>query len=100
VEKNKVKPASGSWAGISVKEKAAIITACISFGLGWVLLFLGLFLGEVGDISAGVLTGFGTALLYAAGIFGVAMYFKHGSTELANKIGGMVQDGIESALKK
>lgn len=74
------------WSDLGVKDKAALVTACVSFALGFVLLFVGLFIGERGEIDGSVLTAFGTCLIYTAGIFGVAMYFKTNNAELMNRI--------------
>lgn len=87
------------WSDLNVKDKAALITACISFGLGFVLLFIGLFLDPAGEIDASVITAFGTALLYAAGIFGVAMYFKTGTNEMMNFIVEKMDEVIEKKLQ-
>ncbi len=87
------------WDDLSVKDKAALVTACVSFGLGFVLLFVGMFIDPAGEIDASVITAFGTALLYAAGIFGVAMYFKNGSNELMNGIIEKMEDMIEKKIK-
>lgn len=88
------------WRDLSVKDKAAIVTACISFFLGFVLLYAGLFISPVGEIDGSVLTGFGTALLYTAGIFGVSMYFKHGNNELFNNLMDSLEDVIEKKLQQ
>ena len=74
------------WNDLGVKDKAALVTACISFGLGFVLIFVGMFIGEVGEINGSVLTAFGTCLIYTAGIFGVTMYFKTNNAELMNRM--------------
>lgn len=74
------------WSDLGVKDKAALVTACISFALGFVLLFVGMFIGEIGEIDGSVLTAFGTCLIYTAGIFGVAMYFKTNNAELMNRM--------------
>ena len=74
------------WRDLGIKDKAALVTACISFALGFVLLFVGMFIGEVGEIDGSVLTAFGTCLIYTAGIFGVAMYFKTNNAELMNRM--------------
>lgn len=74
------------WSDLGVKDKAALVTACISFALGFVLLFVGMFIGAKGEIDGSVLTAFGTCLIYTAGIFGVAMYFKTNNAELMNRM--------------
>lgn len=86
------------WEDLGVKDKAALVTACVSFGLGFVLLFIGLFLDPAGEIDASVITAFGTALLYAAGIFGVAMYFRSGANDMMNGIIGKMDEMIERKM--
>lgn len=88
------------WEDLSVKDKAAMITAVASFVLGFVLLFMGMFIGNEGEIDGSVLTAFGTCLLYTAGIFGVAMYFKTGNSELMNKVIDAMDKRIERKLKE
>lgn len=64
------------------------------------MVFTGMFINPVGEIHGSVLTGFGTALLYTAGIFGVAMYFKNGKDELITTIINSVESKVEDAIKK
>ena len=59
---------------LSYKDKASYVSAIASFCLGWGLLIAGFIVPPLGIIDATVLTAFGTALIYAAAIFGVALY--------------------------
>ena len=88
------------WRDLSVKDKAAMITAVASFVLGFVLLFTGMFIGDDGAIDGSVLTAFGTCLLYTAGIFGVSMYFKTGNSEMTNKVINAMDKLIERKLNE
>lgn len=93
-------PQTQHWRDLGAKDKAAIITACLSVALGFLLVFLGMFISPMGEIDGSVLTAFGTALLYAGGIFGVAMYFKNGNNELLTSILNAVEEKIEERLKR
>lgn len=86
------------WEDLGAKDKAALVTACVSFGLGFLLLFIGLFLDPAGEIDGSVITAFGTALLYAAGIFGVAMYFKTSNNEMMNSIIRKIDEVVEERI--
>lgn len=88
------------WRDLGVKDKSALVTAVISFILGFVLLFTGMFIDPAGIIDTSVLTGFGTALLYTAGIYGVALYFKNGQNEFLTTMLDAIDDRIERRLKK
>lgn len=63
-----------TWTSLNIKEKLAIITACVAFSAGWVLTgiaaFVPLFLSE-----ASILTILGQSLVYAASVFGITSYF-------------------------
>lgn len=63
-----------NWTSLNIKEKLAIITACVAFSAGWILTgiaaFVPLFLSE-----ASVLTVLGQSLVYAASVFGITSYF-------------------------
>lgn len=88
------------WRDLGVKDKAALVTACISFALGFILAFIGLFIDPKGEIDGSVITTFGTALLYAAGIFGVAMYFKTNNVELFNQMLDKIDSHIEKRMRE
>lgn len=59
------------------KQKAAYITAIIAFIAGWGLTIAGFCVDPVGDISGSVLAVLGEALVYAASVFGVTLYFSN-----------------------
>lgn len=62
---------------LSFKDKIAYITALASFFLGWGLIIAGFIVNPLGEISASVLTAFGTALVYTASVLGIALYFSN-----------------------
>lgn len=57
------------------KQKAAYITAIISFLIGWGLTIAGFCVEPIGEVSGSVLAILGEAMVYAASVFGVTMYF-------------------------
>ena len=64
-----------SWSDLSVKDKAAIITAFIAFAIGWGLTIAGFVVAPVGEVADSVLWILGQALIYAASVFGITSYF-------------------------
>lgn len=89
-----------TWRELPIKDKAALVTACVSFVLGWLIVFVGMMLPPQGEVDGSVLTAFGTALLYTAGILGVAMYFKTGNSEVMNNLLEHMEDIIERKMKE
>ena len=59
------------------KQKAAYITAIISFLAGWGLTIAGFVLPPKGEVSNSVLAVLGEAMVYAASVFGVTLYFQN-----------------------
>lgn len=62
---------------MDVKQKAAYITAIVAFVLGWGLTIAGFCVPPTGEVSGSVLAVLGQAMLYAASVFGVTMYFNN-----------------------
>lgn len=59
------------------KEKAAYVTAIAAFIAGWGLTIAGFVVPPTGEVHGSVLAILGEAMVYAASVFGVAMYFSH-----------------------
>lgn len=59
------------------KENAAYVTAIVAFVAGWGLTVAGFCVPPVGDVSNSVLAILGEALVYAASVFGVTLYFRN-----------------------
>lgn len=59
------------------KEMAAYWTAIIAFVIGWGLTIAGFVVPPAGEVSGSVLAVLGEAMVYAASVFGVTMYFTH-----------------------
>ena len=58
-------------------DKAAMITAIIAFIIGWGLTIAGFIVEPTGEVSGSVLAVLGEAMVYAASVFGVGLYFKN-----------------------
>jgi len=63
------------------KQKAAFVTAIIAFVAGWGLTIAGFCVPPTGEVSGSVLAVLGEAMVYAASVFGVGMYFNHELTK-------------------
>lgn len=58
-------------------RKAAYITAIISFVVGWGLTIAGFLVPPKGEVHGSVLAVLGEAMVYAASVFGVTLYFQN-----------------------
>lgn len=65
-----------NWNDLNIKEKIAIISACVAFALGWILSIAGFMIPPVGEVADSVLWILGQALIYSASVFGVSAYFR------------------------
>ena len=59
------------------RDKAAYLTAIVAFVAGWGLTIAGFVVPPTGEVSGSVLAILGEAMVYAASVFGVTMYFNH-----------------------
>lgn len=59
------------------KERAAYWTAITSFVAGWGLTIAGFIVPPQGEVSGSVLAVLGEAMVYAASVFGVTLYFQN-----------------------
>lgn len=70
---------------LNIKDKLAIISACIAFTVGWTLTcmaaFIPLLLSE-----QGILWVLGQSLVYSASVFGLGMYFKSETVQMKENI--------------
>lgn len=62
------------WRDLDIKNRLAVITAIVAFIVGWGLTIAGFVVPPLGAVSESVLWILGQALLYAASVFGVALY--------------------------
>ena len=74
-----------SFSDLNIKEKLAIISACVAFICGWLLTgiaaFVPLLLSE-----QSILWILGQSLTYASAVFGVSMYFSAESRQMKHDI--------------
>lgn len=70
---------------LNIKEKLAIVSACVAFACGWLLTgiaaFVPLLLSE-----QSILWILGQSLTYASAVFGVSMYFSAESRQMKQDI--------------
>lgn len=70
---------------LNIKEKLAIVSACVAFACGWLLTgiaaFVPLLLSE-----QSILWILGQSLTYASAVFGVSMYFSAESRQMKSDI--------------
>ena len=59
------------------RQRAAYWTAIIAFVVGWGLTIAGFIVEPLGEVSGSVLAVLGEAMVYAASVFGVTLYFNH-----------------------
>lgn len=62
---------------MDIKQKTAYLTAIIAFVCGWGLTIAGFCVNPLGEVSGSVLAVLGEAMVYAASVFGVTLYFSN-----------------------
>ena len=77
------------------KEKIAIITALVAFGIGWGLTIAGFIVPPTGEVADSVLWILGQSLVYAASVFGITGYFSSESKRLKRDVESLVDTKIE-----
>lgn len=70
---------------LGIKEKLAIISACLAFLFGWLLTGIAAFVPLLLSESA-ILFILGQAMTYSAAVFGVSMYFNAESVKMKKEI--------------
>lgn len=80
------------FSDLSFKDKVAYVTAIISFFLGWLLICAGFIVDPLGEISSGVLTAFGTALVYTASVLGISLYFANELSTFKREVSRRMQE--------
>lgn len=59
---------------LPVKDKLSYSSACLAFVIGWGLVIAAFFTEPTGEVHDSILWILGQALLYAGGVFGIALY--------------------------
>lgn len=72
-----------SYREMDFKNKLAVITCLIAFGLGWSLTICGFIVPPMGEVADSVLWVLGQSLLYTASVLGIGLYTSY-----------LVKDGI------
>lgn len=62
---------------MDTKQKTAYWTAIIAFVCGWGLTIAGFCVSPLGEVSGSVLAVLGEAMVYAASVLGVTLYFSN-----------------------
>ena len=70
-----------SFKDLNIKDKLAIVSACIAFTAGWFLTIIAAFIPILLS-EQGVLWVLGQALIYSASVFGLGMYFKSETSQM------------------
>lgn len=70
-----------TWKDLNIKDKLAIVSACIAFTVGWTLTCLAAFVPLLLS-EQGILWILGQALIYSASVFGLGMYFKSETVQM------------------
>lgn len=74
-----------TWKDLNIKDKLAIVSACIAFTVGWTLTCLAAFVPLLLS-EQGILWILGQALIYSASVFGLGMYFKSETVQLKQDV--------------
>lgn len=69
------------WEDLNIKEKLAIVSACLAFSLGWFITLCAAFVPILLS-EQGVLFILGQALVYSASVFGIAAYFRSETVQM------------------
>ena len=78
-----------SYKELDFKNRVAVITCLLAFGLGWSLTIVGFVVPPLGEVSDSVLWILGQALLYTSAVLGVGMYTQ---SLIKNGINGIRRD--------
>lgn len=74
-----------NWKDLNIKDKLAIVSACIAFTVGWTLTCLAAFVPLLLS-EQGILWILGQALIYSASVFGLGMYFKSETVQMKQDV--------------
>lgn len=77
------------------REKAAYVTAIVAFIAGWGMTIAGFIVPPTGEISDSVLWVLGQALIYAASVFGVTLYFRNQMEQFRTETRKFIKQEIE-----
>lgn len=84
---------------MTIKEKLAVGTALVAFGLGWGLTIAAFCVPPLGVVGEGILWVLGQALIYSASVFGITGYFQTSARRMKMEIRDFVRTGDERTLE-
>lgn len=59
---------------LDFKNRLAVVTCLIAFGLGWCLTIAGFIIPPLGEVADSILWILGQSLLYTASVLGISVY--------------------------
>ena len=74
---------------LDFKNRLAVVTCLIAFGLGWCLTIVGFIVPPLGEVADSILWVLGQSLLYTSAVLGVGMYTQ---SLIKNGINGIRRD--------
>lgn len=98
-KKSNKKTMKQTWEDLNIKEKLAIVSACASFIIGWLLVICAAFV-HILLSEQGVLWILGQALIYSASVFGVALYFKAETVQMKYDINRHIHQMERLAIER
>ena len=84
---------------MDIKQKTAYVTAIVAFIAGWGLTIAGFIVPPTGEVSGSVLAVLGEAMVYAASVFGVTMYFSHEMAKFRHDTRRYIDEEIKQELE-
>ena len=84
------------WSDLSFKDKLSSVLCLSSFWVGVILIFVGLLLPPIGEVSGSVLTGVGFFLTFCGSLIGINNHYKFET----QKMKADVESAIEKTLRK
>lgn len=84
---------------MDIKQKTAYVTAIVAFIAGWGLTIAGFIVPPTGEVSGSVLAVLGEAMVYAASVFGVTMYFSHEMAKFRHDTRKYIDEEIKQELE-
>lgn len=88
-----------NWKDLNIKDKLALVSACIAFTVGWGLTICAAFVPILLS-EQGVLWILGQALVYSASVFGLGMYFKAESVQMKHDIDKHIEHMERMAIQR
>lgn len=88
-----------NWRDLGIKDKIALISACLAFSFGWLLTLCAAFIPVLLS-EQGILWILGQSLVYSASVFGLGMYFKAESVQMKSDISKHIQQMEKMSIER